>query len=103
MNNATNSLKSLSSSISPPVHTTAQDLHCPDSFRDWTPEPVGEIVDLVLHRGLLHDALQRLVWYEVRLRLLRLPRVGPLMTWRGVTAVTPPERWDVTLGDIELL
>lgn len=34
--------------------------------------------------------------------LVRLPRVGPLMTWRSVTAVTPPGRWDLTLGDIEL-
>lgn len=34
--------------------------------------------------------------------LVRLPRVGPLMTWRSVTAVTPPERWNLTLGDIEL-
>jgi hypothetical protein len=34
--------------------------------------------------------------------LLRLPRTGPLLTWRGVTATEPPRAWDLTLGDIEL-
>ncbi len=34
--------------------------------------------------------------------LVRLPRVGPLLTWRAVTASAPPPAWDLTLGDIEL-
>jgi GNAT superfamily N-acetyltransferase len=34
--------------------------------------------------------------------LVRLPRVGPLLTYRAVTAVAPPVAWDLTLGDIEL-
>lgn len=34
--------------------------------------------------------------------LVQLPRTGPLMTWRPVTATAPPARWDLTLGDIEL-
>jgi hypothetical protein len=34
--------------------------------------------------------------------LVRLPRTGPLLTWRSVTAPAPPSAWNVTLGDIEL-
>ena len=34
--------------------------------------------------------------------LVRLPRTGPLLTWRSVTARVPPAAWDVSLGDIEL-
>jgi len=34
--------------------------------------------------------------------LVRLPRVGPLLTYRAVTAPAPPAAWDLTLGDIEL-
>jgi GNAT superfamily N-acetyltransferase len=34
--------------------------------------------------------------------LVRLPRVGPLLTYREVTAAAPPAAWDLTLGDIEL-
>ena len=34
--------------------------------------------------------------------LVRLPKAGPLLTWRSVTATTPPAAWHVTLGDIEL-
>ena len=34
--------------------------------------------------------------------LVRLPRTGPLLTWRGITATEPPTSWDLTLGDIEL-
>ncbi len=34
--------------------------------------------------------------------LVRLPRTGPLLTWRGLTATEPPSSWDLTLGDIEL-
>ena len=34
--------------------------------------------------------------------LVRLPRVGPLLTYRAVTAAVPPAAWDLTLGDIEL-
>jgi len=34
--------------------------------------------------------------------LVRLPRVGPLLTWRSVTAPAPPAVWDINLGDIEL-
>lgn len=33
---------------------------------------------------------------------VRLPRTGPLLTWRSVVAEAPPARWDLTLGDIEL-
>jgi GNAT superfamily N-acetyltransferase len=34
--------------------------------------------------------------------LVRLPGVGPLLTYRAVNAATPPASWDLTLGDIEL-
>ena len=34
--------------------------------------------------------------------LVRLPRVGPLLTYRAVTEAAPPVAWDLTLGDIEL-
>ena len=34
--------------------------------------------------------------------LVRLPKAGPLLTWRAVTATAPPVGWNVTLGDIEL-
>jgi Acetyltransferase (GNAT) family. len=34
--------------------------------------------------------------------LMRLPKVGPILTWKPVCATTPPTRWDLTLGDIEL-
>ena len=34
--------------------------------------------------------------------MVRIPHVGPLMTWRAVTATAPPARWDLALGDIEL-
>ena len=34
--------------------------------------------------------------------LLRLPRVGPVLTYRAVTAPARPAAWDLTLGDIEL-
>jgi GNAT superfamily N-acetyltransferase len=34
--------------------------------------------------------------------LVRLPRTGPLLTWRAVATDAPPPAWDVTLGDIEL-
>ena len=34
--------------------------------------------------------------------LVRLPRVGPLLTYREITAPAPPPSWDLTLGDIEL-
>jgi GNAT superfamily N-acetyltransferase len=34
--------------------------------------------------------------------MVRLPGQGPLLTWRAVGASTPPERWDLSLGDIEL-
>lgn len=34
--------------------------------------------------------------------MVRLPRTGPLLTWRPVATATPPAGWDVTLGDIEL-
>lgn len=34
--------------------------------------------------------------------LVRLPRTGPLLTWRAVTATQPPAAWALTLGDIEL-
>jgi hypothetical protein len=34
--------------------------------------------------------------------LVRLPRVGPLLTYRAVTATAPPVAWNLTLGDIEL-
>jgi GNAT superfamily N-acetyltransferase len=34
--------------------------------------------------------------------LVRLPRVGPLLTWRAVNAPAPPASWDLNLGDIEL-
>lgn len=34
--------------------------------------------------------------------LVRVPRVGPILTCRPVTAPTVPARWDLTLGDIEL-
>jgi GNAT superfamily N-acetyltransferase len=34
--------------------------------------------------------------------MIRLPRVGPLLTYREVTATAPPAAWDLTLGDIEL-
>lgn len=34
--------------------------------------------------------------------LVRLPRVGPIFTCRTVAAPSIPDRWDLTLGDIEL-
>jgi predicted N-acetyltransferase YhbS len=34
--------------------------------------------------------------------MVRLPRTGPLLTWRPVATDAPPSGWDVTLGDIEL-
>jgi hypothetical protein len=34
--------------------------------------------------------------------LVRLPRAGPLLTYRAVTATVPPVAWNLTLGDIEL-
>jgi GNAT superfamily N-acetyltransferase len=34
--------------------------------------------------------------------MVRLPGQGPLLTWRAVGASTPPEHWDLSLGDIEL-
>ena len=34
--------------------------------------------------------------------LVRLPRVGPLLTYRAVSAPAPPAAWNLTLGDIEL-
>lgn len=34
--------------------------------------------------------------------LMRLPKVGPILTWKPVCAPAPPTRWDLTLGDIEL-
>ena len=34
--------------------------------------------------------------------MFRLPRQGPLLTWRGVTDSAVPDRWDLALGDIEL-
>ena len=34
--------------------------------------------------------------------LIRLPRTGPLLTWRAVTQAQRPRAWDLTLGDIEL-
>lgn len=34
--------------------------------------------------------------------MVRLPRTGPLLTWRPVATAEPPVAWDVTLGDIEL-
>lgn len=34
--------------------------------------------------------------------LVRLPRTGPLLTWRPVATDVPPPAWDVSLGDIEL-
>ncbi len=34
--------------------------------------------------------------------LVRLPRTGPLLTWRALAAERPPAGWDLTLGDIEL-
>jgi hypothetical protein len=36
---------------------------------------------------------------------VRLPRVGPVLTWRGVSIHDPPPlpSWQLSLGDIELL
>jgi GNAT superfamily N-acetyltransferase len=34
--------------------------------------------------------------------LVRLPGQGPLLTWRAVSALRPPDAWALTLGDIEL-
>ena len=34
--------------------------------------------------------------------MFRLPRQGPLLTWRAVAETTIPDRWDLALGDIEL-
>lgn len=34
--------------------------------------------------------------------LVRLPKAGPILTWKPVAAPQPPSRWDLTLGDIEL-
>lgn len=34
--------------------------------------------------------------------MVRLPGQGPLLTWRAVGAATPPEHWELSLGDIEL-
>jgi hypothetical protein len=34
--------------------------------------------------------------------MVRLPGQGPLLTWRAIGATTPPRRWDLSLGDIEL-
>jgi hypothetical protein len=36
--------------------------------------------------------------------LVRLPRQGPILTWRGLTRSAPPPRhdWDIGLGDVEL-
>lgn len=34
--------------------------------------------------------------------MVRLPRQGPVLTWRAVGASTPPAHWDLSLGDIEL-
>jgi GNAT superfamily N-acetyltransferase len=34
--------------------------------------------------------------------MVRLPKTGPLLTWRPVATDRPPTGWDVTLGDIEL-
>jgi hypothetical protein len=35
---------------------------------------------------------------------MRLPRQGPILTWRDICETTMPmlPSWDVTLGDIEL-
>ena len=35
-------------------------------------------------------------------KMVRLPRQGPLLTWRAVTDPVLPHEWDLTLGDIEL-
>ena len=34
--------------------------------------------------------------------MFRLPRQGPLLTWRAVSDAPMPARWDLALGDIEL-
>ena len=34
--------------------------------------------------------------------MVRLPGQGPLLTWRAVGESSPPEHWDLSLGDIEL-
>lgn len=34
--------------------------------------------------------------------LVRLPRVGPILTCKPICAAEPPPQWDLTLGDIEL-
>jgi GNAT superfamily N-acetyltransferase len=33
---------------------------------------------------------------------MRVPRAGPILTWRPLRASTPGWRWDLTLGDVEL-
>jgi GNAT superfamily N-acetyltransferase len=34
--------------------------------------------------------------------LVRLPGQGPLLTWRALRSLVPPDAWDLSLGDIEL-
>jgi len=34
--------------------------------------------------------------------LVRLPRVGPILTCKPIGTKGSPSRWDLTLGDIEL-
>jgi glycosyltransferase involved in cell wall biosynthesis len=34
--------------------------------------------------------------------MVQLPGQGPVLTWRAVGSPTPPARWDLSLGDIEL-
>ena len=34
--------------------------------------------------------------------MFRLPRQGPLLTWRGLSDTAMPDQWALALGDIEL-
>jgi hypothetical protein len=34
--------------------------------------------------------------------MVQLPGQGPVLTWRAVGSPSPPARWDLSLGDIEL-
>jgi len=61
MNDSTNSLKPLSSSICPSAHPLAKDLDRSDALGHWSSEPIGDLVGLVVKGCLIDNCLHRTV------------------------------------------
>ena len=66
--------------------------------------------DVVATRALVQDVVRssggdyaiRLAGHGPRAAWFPVPGQGPTLVWRHVNDTTPPPRWDLVLGDIEL-